>query len=288
MGMHRKLLRHQKSRRRSRGGRQAMKRIRLDDELVQQGICTDRADALRTLMAGLVSSGGERLTSPGMMVRPGLELHVKGRLPYVGRGGLKLEGALSALGVDPQDCACLDVGCSTGGFTDCLLQRGAASVVAVDVGRAQFDWSLRQDERVTLLERTNIVDVPALGYAEVFDLAVSDVSFTSIAHIIDAVVALLKPGARFLTLVKPQFEAKAHEVDEGGIVHDPSVRRRVLLEAIDLFCSRGFMPEGVCASPITGAKGNHEYFLLGTLTPDTGGNSCDERVEAVRKVAMTL
>ena len=141
-----------------------MKRVRLDDELISQGICADRADALRTLMAGLVSSGGERLTSPGLKVTPGLPLHVKGRIPYVGRGGLKLEGALDAFGIDPTDLACLDVGCSTGGFTDCLLKRGAATVVSVDVGRAQFDWSLRQDDRVTLHERTNVTQLPELGY----------------------------------------------------------------------------------------------------------------------------
>ena len=140
-----------------------MKRVRLDDELISQGICAGRADALRTLMAGLVSSGGERLTSPGLKVTPGLPLHVKGRIPYVGRGGLKLEGALDAFCIDPTGLACLDVGCSTGGFTDCLLKRGAATVVSVDVGRAQFDWSLRQDERVTLHERTNVTQLPELG-----------------------------------------------------------------------------------------------------------------------------
>lgn len=142
-----------------------MKRVRLDDELISQGICADRADAPRTLMAGLVSSGGERLTSPGLKVMPGLPLHVKGRIPYVGRGGLKLEGALDAFGINPTGLACLDVGCSTGGFTDCLLKRGAATVVSVDVGRAQFDWSLRQDDRVTLHERTNVTQLPELGYA---------------------------------------------------------------------------------------------------------------------------
>ena len=141
-----------------------MKRVRLDDELISQGICDNRADALRTLMAGLVSSGGERLTSPGLKVQPGIELHVKGRIPYVGRGGLKLAGALDHFNVDPSGLSCVDVGCSTGGFTDCLLKRGAAHVISVDVGRAQFDWSLRQDERVVLLERTNMVDLPSMGY----------------------------------------------------------------------------------------------------------------------------
>lgn len=219
-----------------------MKRVRLDDELISQGICADRADALRTLMAGLVSSGGERLTSPGLKVIPGLPLHVKGRIPYVGRGGLKLEGALDAFGINPTGLSCLDVGCSTGGFTDCLLKRGAATVVSVDVGRAQFDWSLRQDDRVTLHERTNVTQLPELGYAGAIDLAVCDVSFTGIANIIDAVLACLKPSGSFCTLVKPQFEAPAALVGERGIVTDPAVRRDTLVAAIELLppraCSR--------------------------------------------------
>ena len=238
-------------------------RVRLDDELISQGICENRADALRTLMAGLVSSGGERLSSPGMMVKPGIDLHVKGRIPYVGRGGLKLAGALEAFCVDPSGLSCLDVGCSTGGFTDCLLKHGASHVVSVDVGRAQFDWSLRNDERVTLLERTNIVDVPGLGHACSFDLAVCDVSFTSIRTILPAVLELLGANGAFLTLVKPQFEAAPTEVGEGGVVRDPAVHVRVLRDAIDLFASSGLAPIDVCASPIHGAKGNREFFLLG-------------------------
>lgn len=241
----------------------AAKRVRLDDELVAQGICRDRADALRTLMAGLVSSGGERLSSPGMKVREGVELHVKGRLPYVGRGGLKLAGALDALGVDPAGLACLDVGCSTGGFTDCLLKRGAASVLSVDVGRAQFDWGLRHDARVTLLERTNAVDLPTLGYEACCDLAVCDVSFTSVLTVLPAVLAALTPSGRFLTLVKPQFEADAAQVGEGGIVHDAAVWHEVVARVAAAFMKAGLLPMGVCASPITGAKGNHEFFLLG-------------------------
>ncbi len=240
-----------------------MARVRLDDELISQGICENRADALRTLMAGLVSSGGERLSSPGMMVKPGIDLHVKGRIPYVGRGGLKLAGALDAFGVDPAGLTCVDVGCSTGGFTDCLLKRGAAHVVSVDVGRAQFDWSLRNDERVTLLERTNIVDVPARVYAGSFDLAVCDVSFTSIRTILPAVLELLSVDGAFLTLVKPQFEAAPGEVGEGGIVRDPAVHARVLADTVRLFAASGLAPLDICASPIKGAKGNREFFLLG-------------------------
>ena len=241
----------------------AMARVRLDDELVNQGICADRADALRTLMAGLVSSRGERLTSAGALVKAGIPLHVKGRIPYVGRGGLKLAGALDAFDVHPAGLSCLDIGCSTGGFTDCLLKRGAAHVLSVDVGRAQFDWGLRNSDRVTLLERTNIVDVPSMGYTASFDLAVCDVSFTSIATVLPAALRLLRPDGAFLTLVKPQFEAPAAEVGEGGVVRDPAVRARVLADAVALFSRNGLLPMDVCASPITGAKGNREFFLLG-------------------------
>ncbi len=245
-----------------------MRRVRLDEELVEQGICADRADAQRILMAGLVSSGGERLTSPGMKVAPGISLHVKGRKPYVGRGGIKLAGALDAFGVDPNGARCLDVGCSTGGFTDCLLKRGAASVLAVDVGRAQFDWSLRCDERVTLLEKTNACDLPRLGYRACCDLAVCDVSFTSVRNVLPAMLEVLTDAGSVLTLVKPQFEAAPSEVDEGGIVRDPAVRRAVLVDMVRHVASCGLTPMDVCRSPITGTKGNIEFFLLGRRVPD--------------------
>lgn len=240
-----------------------MARVRLDDELVSQGICRDRDEALRLLMAGDVSSGGERLSSPGMKVEPGIELHVKGRSRYVGRGGTKLEGALSALGVDPAGLSCIDIGCSTGGFTDCLLKHGAAGVLAVDVGRAQFAWELRRDPRVTLLERTNIVDVPAMGYAGAFDLAVCDVSFTGVRTILPAALDLLAPEGAFLVLVKPQFEAEPGQVGGGGVVRDPAVHRQTLQGVIGLFREEGLAPVRACASPIEGAKGNREFFLLG-------------------------
>ncbi len=267
-----------------------MKRVRLDDELISQGICADRADALRTLMAGLVSSGGERLTSPGLKVDPGLPLHVKGRIPYVGRGGLKLEGALDAFGINPTGLACLDVGCSTGGFTDCLLKRGAATVVSVDVGRAQFDWSLRQDDRVTLHERTNVTQLPELGYASAIDLAVCDVSFTSIGHIIDAVLDCLTPTGAFCTLVKPQFEAPAALVGEGGIVTDPVVRAETLVAAVELFATKGLFPVDVCLSPIHGAKGNVEFFLYGTrfAPSERSQDELQSQVSALSEKAATL
>lgn len=257
----------------------AGKRVRIDDEMVAQGLCRDRDEALRLLMAGAVSCGGGRLESPGRLIARGADIHVKGHIPYVGRGGLKLAGALDAFDVDPSGLSCLDVGCSTGGFTDCLLQRGAARVLSVDVGRAQFAWSLRNDERVTLLERTNITDVPA-SFDGSCDLAVCDVSFTSVRTVLPAVLRLLTPTGRFLTLVKPQFEAAADQVGDGGIVRDPAVHRQVLADTIDLFAASGLFPVDICASPITGAKGNREFFLLGDRA--RGGSDASELEAHVR------
>ena len=242
-----------------------MPRRRLDAELVEQGFFSTADEALRAVMAGDVSTKDRRLTSPGEQVRPGIELHVRGAAAYVSRGGLKLERGLEAFGIDPTGLACLDVGCSTGGFTDCLLKRGAASVIAVDVGYAQFSWGLRQDPRVTLLERTNIVDVPAIVGAGVVDLAVCDVSFTSVITVLPAVLALLRPGGTFLTLVKPQFEAAREDVGEGGVVRDPAVRAAALERVRAAFEEAGLAVQGSCESPITGHKGNVEYLLCGRV-----------------------
>lgn len=240
-----------------------MARRRLDEELVAQGFFRSTGDAMRAIMAGDVSGPSMRYESAGAQVRPGCELHVRGSLPYVSRGGLKLERGLDEFGVDPAGLACVDVGCSTGGFTDCLLRRDAKSVLSVDVGYAQFDWSLRQDNRVELLERTNIVDVPTPERAHAYDLAVCDVSFTSVLTVLPAVCELLAENGRFLTLVKPQFEAARDEVGEGGIVRDAAVRRAAVERVAEAFEASGLAVQGLCASPITGAKGNHEYLLLG-------------------------
>ena len=238
-------------------------RRRLDSELVEQGFFSTRDEAMRAVMAGEVSTTDRRLTSPGEQVRPGIDLHVRGRSCYVSRGGLKLERGLSAFDVNPEGLSCLDVGCSTGGFTDCLLKRGAASVISVDVGYAQFSWELRQDPRVRLLERTNIVDVPAVVGSGVVDLAVCDVSFTSVITVLPAVMELLRPGGTFLTLVKPQFEAPREDVGEGGVVRDQAVREAALERVRSAFEQAGLMVRGTCESPITGHKGNVEYLLCG-------------------------
>lgn len=241
-----------------------MARRRLDEELVAQGFFRTTDDALRALLAGDVSGASERYQSPGMLVKPGCELHVRGAMPYVSRGGLKLEGGLSFFNINPEGLACLDVGCSSGGFTDCLLKHGAAHVISVDVGYAQFDWSLRQDKRVELLERTNIVDVPTPGRKGTIDLAVCDVSFTSVLMVLPAVLDLLKPAGAFLTLVKPQFECARSEVGKGGVVRSQAVRQAALDKVSSAFEHSGLKVVGSCESPIVGAKGNHEYLLYGT------------------------
>lgn len=230
---------------------------------MSQGFFRSADDAMRSVLAGDVSGSGRRFTSPGQQVRQGEELHVRGHAPYVSRGGLKLAHALDVFCVDPSGLDCLDVGCSTGGFTDCLLSRGARSVLSVDVGYAQFDWSLREDPRVTLLERTNIVDVPSPVRDSTIDLAVCDVSFTSVTTVLPSVCELLKDNGRFLTLVKPQFEAPKESVGEGGIVRDAAVRAAAVERVVQAFMEAGLACQALCQSPITGRKGNHEYLLLG-------------------------
>ena len=242
------------------------RRVRLDAELVARGFFSTTDEAARAIMAGEVSTSDRRMNSAGEQVRPGIELHVRGRKAYASRGGLKLERGLEALEVDPAGLDCVDIGCSTGGFTDCLLKHGAHHVLAVDVGRAQFDWALRQDARVTLLEQTNICDVPDLeGHAGAYQLAVCDVSFTSVVTILPAVVRLLGAGGTFLTLVKPQFEAPREQVGEGGVVRDEAVRMQALEKVSVAMEGAGFTLGGWCESPITGHKGNVEYLLVGRL-----------------------
>ena len=244
---------------------QRVSRQRLDKELVRQGFFKDTQTALRAILSGAVSTSDRKLTSAGELVSEGIFLHVKDTIPYVSRGGLKLERAFEVFDFTVQQKKCLDIGCSTGGFTDCLLQNGAASVTSVDVGYAQFDWSLRNDSRVELLERTNITSLPEMGYSHVFDVAVCDVSFTSILSILPSVLDVLASKGVFVTLVKPQFEAKKEEVGEGGIVADASVRLQTLQKIADAFKKNQMGPLGACESPIHGAKGNVEYLLFGQL-----------------------
>ena len=234
---------------------------RLDQELVAQGFFATPQEAMRAVMAGDVSGPGFRYSSAGTPVPEGCELHVRVQKAHVGRGALKLEGALDAFGIDPSGLACMDVGCSTGGFTEVLLARGAVSVLAVDVGYAQFDWRLRNDPRVCLLERTNISQVPSLKPAGSIDLAVCDVSFTSVTSILGAIDEMLHDQSTFVVLVKPQFEVAKELVGEGGIVTDEGARAQAVERVSQALVERGFTICGLKESPIKGTKGNHEYLL---------------------------
>ena len=240
-------------------------KIRLDQYLVQHGLIQSRERAKAMIMSGVVFVNEQKVDKAGEMIKEDAKVEVRGHdIGYVSRGGLKLEKAMQCFPLTPNGKVCMDIGASTGGFTDCLLRRGASSVLSVDVGYAQFDWALRQDARVTLMERTNIVDVPAAVGASYVDLAVCDVSFTSVTMVLPAVMELLRPHGAFLTLVKPQFEAAREDVGEGGVVRDQAVRDAAIERVRLAFEEAGLNVAGVCESPIHGHKGNVEYLLLGT------------------------
>lgn len=239
------------------------KRKRLDAVLFERGIFPTKDAAMRAVMAGDVSTTDRRLEKPGELVAIDIELHVRGQKAFASRGGLKLAGGLDYFGIDPTGLHCLDIGCSTGGFTDCLLKRGASHVVAVDVGYGQFDWSLREDARVELFERTNMVDLPGLWPKGSIDLAVCDVSFTSVTTILPATLKMLGEHGAFLTLVKPQFEAAKEDVGDGGIISNPAVWQEAIDKVAAAFEAGGLTVQGYCKSPITGHKGNTEFLLFG-------------------------
>jgi 23S rRNA (cytidine1920-2'-O)/16S rRNA (cytidine1409-2'-O)-methyltransferase len=213
------------------------------------------------ILAGAVFSGEQRVEKAGEQLHLDAALRVAGNpLPYVGRGGLKMEGALDGFGIDPSGYTVLDVGSSTGGFTDCLLQRGARRVYALDVGRGQLHWNLRQDDRVVVREGENARYLPADSFPEPVDLAVVDVSFISLRLVVPAVQAAAHPS-HWILLVKPQFEVGRREVERGGLVTDPAKHRRVLEEILQLATDAGLSPAGILPSPIRGARGNREFLV---------------------------
>ena len=242
------------------------KRERIDKLLVERGLASSRARAQALVMAGAVLVKEQRVEKPSETFPPDAEIRVRGAddpaARYVGRGGLKLEAALSAFALDVTDFVCLDVGASTGGFTDCLLQHGARRVVAVDVGHNQIDWRLRTDPRVEVREGVNARHLKREEFAERFDLAVMDVSFISATKVLPAVVPLLKTGARAVVLIKPQFEVGKGEVGKGGVVRDPAQHARVVEEVNASARALGLTVEGDTDSPITGADGNKEFLAL--------------------------
>ncbi len=240
-------------------------RIRLDTLLHERGLVSSRTRGRTSVLAGLVRVDGRPATKAGALVPTDAEVTLDAPdHPYVGRGGVKLAHALEVFGVDPGGAAALDVGASTGGFTDVLLRRGARTVVALDVGRGQLDWRLRRDPRIRVLERVHIGAVTPEGLPaglRRFDVITVDVSFISIGRFIDRLPALLAPGGDLLTLVKPQFEAGRAEVRRGGLITDPEVHERVVESVAAAAAAVGLRRVAMTPSPITGTKGNQEFFL---------------------------
>jgi 23S rRNA (cytidine1920-2'-O)/16S rRNA (cytidine1409-2'-O)-methyltransferase len=242
-----------------------MKKLRADQLLVTRGLADSRTRAQALIMAGAVFSGERKLAKAGEMLAEDAPLEVRGKdHPWVSRGGIKLDHGLTHFGFDVTGAVALDVGSSTGGFTDVLLSRGAAKVYAVDVGTNQLAWKLRQDPRVVVHEQTNARNLDATIIPEPVDIVTCDASFISLAKVLEAPLKLAKPGGKLVALVKPQFEAGRAEVGKGGVVRDPSVHERVCTETSDWVRSQGWTVLGVTPSPITGPEGNVE-FLLGAV-----------------------
>lgn len=239
------------------------KKERIDVLLVDRGLIETREKAKRSVMAGLVFCNNERIDKPGTKVEIDAELLVKGDLiPYVSRGGLKLEKAIEEFDFDLNDKIVLDIGSSTGGFTDCALQNGAKLVYAVDVGYNQLAWKLRQDERVVVMERTNFRYVTKETFSKgIPNFATIDVSFISLRLILPALANVLEKGSHVSALVKPQFEAGRDEVGKKGIVRDARVHQNVLEEIVNFSVNIGFNVEGLSYSPIKGGEGNIEFLL---------------------------
>ena len=255
----------------------ASARRRLDAELVRRGLVESREQAQRAIEERQVTVNGSIANKSSHLVQPGDAVEVLGPPPrFVGRGGDKLAGALASFGVDPTGWKCVDVGSSTGGFTDCLLQHGASSCVAIDVGRAQLHERLRRDDRVVVREQTDVRSVDPTEIGAPFDLVVIDVSFIGLDRILDRIVELAGPLGQVLALVKPQFGAGRDGGNRGkGVIREPDVWRRVLVDSVAAARRRGLLVAGVDASPIRGGAGNVEYFLW----MGAEGSSLDDKVD---------
>lgn len=240
-----------------------MKKKRIDKLLVERELVPSREKAQALIMAGAVLVDDVPVSKSGQQVAEDASVRIKGEdHPFVGRGGVKLAGALDEFGVDPKGFVCLDVGASTGGFTDCLLQRDASKVYAVDVGYGQLAWKLQNDERVIVIERQNIRHIDPAKLPEPFDLIVIDVSFISLEVVIPAVVSFLKPSGQIIALIKPQFEVVKADVGEGGIVKDAASHQTAIDKVIAAASSTGLTHVGTTDSPIAGTKGNKEFLAL--------------------------
>ncbi|MBC7961618.1 MAG: TlyA family RNA methyltransferase [Steroidobacteraceae bacterium] len=240
-----------------------MAKQRLDILMVERGLAPSQEKAQALIMAGQVVVGDHTVDKSGHQVPLDADIRIKGVvLPFVSRGGLKLRKALDQFGVDVNGLVVIDVGASTGGFTDCLLQAGALKVFAVDVGHGQLAWKLQQDPRVINIEKTNIRYLTPDKLGERPDLAVIDASFIPLSKVLPATLALVKPGGRIIALIKPQFEVKKGEVGKGGIVRDPSAHQKVIDDVSRTAQAMGLSVAGLCESPITGADGNREFLIL--------------------------
>lgn len=238
-------------------------KVRLDLLLVERALVESRAKAQALILAGRVFCGERRLDKAGQLISTQVELRIREGARYVSRGGVKLEGALVALGLSVQDRVCADIGASTGGFTDCLLQRGAQRVFAVDVGEHQLSEKLRSDRRVKVMDRTNARHLVASSFPEPIELAVVDASFIGIEKLLPALAAVLPSGGRLLALIKPQFEAGQVEASRArGVIRDPMLRARLIDAARVALESRGFSVQAGTDSVLPGPRGNLEHFLL--------------------------
>ena len=262
-----------------------MAKERVDKILVERGLVESRTRAQALILAGQVLVREQRIDKPGQLIDPNAEIRIKGDTPrYASRGGLKLEAAIREFEIDPAGKTCIDVGASTGGFTDCLLQHGAACVWAIDVGHNQLAWRLRQDPRVVVLEGQNARQLDPDQFPYRFDLATVDVVFISLTKILPALAPCLKPGVDCVALIKPQFEVGKGEVGRSGVVTDPLKHRRVLNEIKNAAQAIGFSPVGLIESPILGAEGNREFLMHLKQTYD---NDADITITEAQIVSLT-
>jgi 23S rRNA (cytidine1920-2'-O)/16S rRNA (cytidine1409-2'-O)-methyltransferase len=264
-------------------------RRRLDTELVRRGLARSRTEAADAVRAGLVRVAGRAADKPSTLVDPADPVDLMSRARrFVSRGGEKLAAALDRFRVDPSGLDCLDAGASSGGFTDCLLQRGAARVIAVDVGYGQLDWRLRNDHRVTVLERTNVRDLQPSTLPFRPWLLTADLSFISLRTVLPALAGVAAPDPVLVLLVKPQFEAGRSHVGKGGVVRDAETWHRALEETAAACRAASLIPRGAMASPLLGPAGNVEFFLLAGKEGDETSLELETAVEEVRSLSHSL
>ncbi|WP_037325084.1 TlyA family RNA methyltransferase [Anaerovibrio sp. RM50] len=254
-----------------------VKKERLDVLLVKKNLVQSRERAKTTIMAGMVIVDGNKIDKAGTMVKENADIRVLGnQIPYVSRGGLKLEKAIKEFGVELAGKVTADIGASTGGFTDCMLQNGAVKVFAIDVGYGQLAWSLRTDERVVNMERTNVRNVTPEDIGQLIDLASIDVAFISLEKVLPAVKNMLKADGEVVALIKPQFEAGKEKVGKKGVVRDPKVHLEVIHNVIDTAREMDFVTKELTFSPVKGPEGNIEYLVWLTKDKEAADNVTDE------------